>query len=57
LEDFGGELPNKGKEKADHGLVIMWQSLTENFTQPVAVFASKGPVKGPLQFKLRCRQN
>lgn len=23
LGDFGRELPNKGKEKADHGLVIM----------------------------------
>lgn len=24
----------------------MWQSLAENFTQPIAVFALKGPVKG-----------
>jgi hypothetical protein len=24
----------------------MWQSLADNFTQPIAVFASKGPIKG-----------
>lgn len=48
LEDFGDEVKEDCKEanKADHGLVLMWQSLAENFTQPIAVFASKGPVKG-----------
>jgi len=48
LEDFGDEVKGDCKEadKADHGLVLMWQSLAENFTQPIAVFASKGPVKG-----------
>lgn len=48
LEDFGGEVENKigSCEQADHGLVFMWQSLADNVTQPIAVFASKGPVKG-----------
>lgn len=46
LEDFGGELPSRETEKADHGLVFMWSSLADNFSQPIAVFASKGPVKG-----------
>lgn len=48
LEDFGDEIKTNSKdsEKADHGLVLMWQSLAECFTQPIAVFASKGPVKG-----------
>lgn len=46
LEDFGGELPSRDTEKADHGLVFMWSSLADSFTQPIAVFASKGPVKG-----------
>jgi len=36
----------KEADKADHGLVLMWRSLGDNFTQPIAVFASKGPVKG-----------
>lgn len=48
LEDFGGEIPNQGSEKADHELVIMWTSLSDNFIQTVAVFASKGSVKGML---------
>jgi len=26
----------------------MWQSLADNVTQPIAVFASKGPVKGKI---------
>ncbi|CAI6359919.1 unnamed protein product [Macrosiphum euphorbiae] len=48
LEDYGGEVPcEEGRDKkANHGLVFMWQSLAENFTQPIAVFASNGPVKG-----------
>lgn len=48
LEDFGGEVDNKAdsSELADHGLVFMWQSLGDNVTQPIAVFVSKGPVKG-----------
>lgn len=47
LEDFGGEIENKvnSSELADHGLVFMWESLGDDVPQPIAVFASKGPVK------------
>jgi len=47
LEDFGGEIENKvnSSELADHGLVFMWKRLGDDVTQPIAVFASKGPVK------------
>jgi len=31
---------------ADHGLVLMFQSLGSNITLPIGVFASKGSVKG-----------
>lgn len=37
-------------EKAIYGLVLMVQHLADNIHQPIAVFASKGPVKG--NFKL-----
>uniref|UniRef100_A0A0C9RM27 T_2 protein n=1 Tax=Fopius arisanus TaxID=64838 RepID=A0A0C9RM27_9HYME len=33
-------------QKADYGLVIMFQPLADTYTQPIAVFASKGSVKG-----------
>jgi len=48
LEDFGEEIESKkdSNKKANHGLVLMWQSLAESFVQPIAVFASHGPVKG-----------
>lgn len=51
-EDFGGEIESKvgSSELADHGLVFMWQSLADNITQPIAIFASKGPVKGLVTF-------
>lgn len=45
LEDFGGEV-DSSELKANHALVFMFQSLALNFTQPIAVFASHGPVKG-----------
>lgn len=45
LEDFGGEIKSSGL-KANHCLVFIFQSLSTNFSQPIAVFASKGPVKG-----------
>lgn len=50
LEDFGNEelVRKKSNLKANHGLVFMWQSLAENMIQPIAVFASAGPVKGSL---------
>jgi len=48
LEDCGDEIESKQESnlKANHGLVFMWQSLGENVAQPVAVFASHGPIKG-----------
>ncbi|XP_039310108.1 uncharacterized protein LOC120358794 isoform X2 [Solenopsis invicta] len=33
-------------EKATSGLVLMFQPLADKYTQPIAVFASRGPVKG-----------
>lgn len=35
LEDFGGEVKSIGL-KANHGLVFLFQSLSVNFTQPIA---------------------
>lgn len=54
LEDFGNEIESKkgSSELADHGLVLMWQSFADNVTQPIAVFASKGPVKGYIFIKI-----
>lgn len=46
LEDFGVEIDTEGTSKANHALVFMWQSLADNLVQPIAMFASKGPVKG-----------
>lgn len=43
LEDLGDDIINSDK-KADHGLVLMFQSLTQKFSQPIAVFASHGTV-------------
>lgn len=48
LEDFGDEFDVRKSKKANHGLVLMIQSLAENLHQPIAVFASNGPVKGNL---------
>jgi len=45
IENFGQDFETSGL-KANHGLVIMYQSLCANFSQPIAVFASRGPVKG-----------
>lgn len=39
-------------EQATHGLVLMFQSLADTYTQPIAVFASKNPVKGEELAKL-----
>lgn len=48
LEDYGGEIEtdNSQKKKANHTLVYMWQSLADNLVQPIAVFVTKGTVKG-----------
>lgn len=45
LEDLGDDFINSDK-KADHGLVLMFQSLTQKFSQPIAVFASHSTVPG-----------
>lgn len=45
IENFGQDFETSGL-KANYGLVIMYQSLCANFSQPIAVFASRGPVKG-----------
>lgn len=50
LEDFGEGFHSKTSDKANHALVLMVQSLTDSIHQPIAVFASKGPVKGDLRF-------
>jgi len=46
LEDFGGQIDTDGISKANHALMFMCQSLADNLVQPIAMFASKGPVKG-----------
>lgn len=48
LKDMGDEIQSgqNNNKNANQGLVLMWQSLCENMTQPIAVFASHGPVKG-----------
>jgi len=54
LIDFGedGMQSNNIEDQATHGLVFMFSSLCENFSQPFGVFASKGPVKGEELAKL-----
>ena len=48
LTDYGEDGPrgNNIDELASHGLVLMFQSLTEKYTQPIAVFASNKAVSG-----------
>lgn len=48
LTDFGNDGPQSCdiKEQATHGLVLQFQSLTDKYTQPIAVFASQSAVKG-----------
>lgn len=47
LTDFGDDGPqsNNIEDQATHGLVLMFQPLADSYTQPIAVFASKNPVK------------
>lgn len=52
LEDYGDEFKPKTLEKANHALVLMIQGLADRLHQPIAMFASKGPVKG--NYKLAC---
>lgn len=48
LIDFGddGFQSTDITDKANHGLVLMFQAINAEYTQPIAVFASKGPVTG-----------
>lgn len=46
LVDLGDDAEHNFKETADHGLVFLFQPLYDDYAQPVAVFASKGPVNG-----------
>lgn len=48
LTDFGddGLQSINIEDQATHGLILMFQPLADSYTQPIAVFASKNPVKG-----------
>lgn len=48
LVDFGeGEKQATNlDEKANHGLVLMFQPFADSYSQSIAVFASRGPVRG-----------
>lgn len=46
LEDFGQDFECRSNKKANHGFVLMIQSLADSLHQPIAVFASNGPIKG-----------
>ena len=53
LVEFGANEINAGiEDKADHGLVLMYQPLYDNYAQPIAVFTSKGPAAGAVFTKL-----
>ena len=53
LQDFGTNETEAGiTDKADHGLVLMFQPLYDNYSQPIAVFTSKGPTPGIVLAKL-----
>lgn len=48
LIDFGIDGPQATNldEKANYGLVFMLQSIADGYSQPIGVFASRGPVTG-----------
>ncbi|KAF0750453.1 Uncharacterized protein FWK35_00013683 [Aphis craccivora] len=58
--DFGKEdevcnqLPksNSLDDLDNHGLVLLFHPLADTYTQPIAVFASRGPIKGDTLVKL-----
>lgn len=54
LTDFSDDGPQSSniEEQATHGLVIMFQPLSDKYTQPIAVFASKNSVQGDELTKL-----
>lgn len=46
LTDYGDQAPSDISEKANHGLVFVFHPLMNSFTQPIAIFVSKGPTTG-----------
>lgn len=52
LVDFGDNKEKGIDEMADHRLVFVFQTLMGDFTQPIAVFASKGSTPGITLAKL-----
>lgn len=49
IQDFGSESSKTSKtsdKRANHALVFMFSSLADNLSQPVAVYAPKGPTNG-----------
>lgn len=54
LIDFGNEKEQcvDFSQKANHALVLMFHPLYDDYTQSIAVFASRGPVKGDVLAKL-----
>lgn len=47
-----GETSVAQDDFADHGLVFTFRSFGDNYSQPIAVFASKGPTKGAVLAQL-----
>lgn len=54
LTDFGQDEPQSTdiQDQAMHGFVLMYQSIASSYSQPIAVFALKNPVKGVKLAKL-----
>ncbi|KAF0682199.1 THAP-type domain-containing protein, partial [Aphis craccivora] len=53
FEDLGdGITSERYGEKADHGLVFLFRSLASSYSQPIAMFASKGPIPGKILAQL-----
>ena len=47
VADLGDNVPKDiNTQMADHALVLMFQPLYEDYSQPIAVFASNGPMPG-----------
>ncbi|KAH6925402.1 hypothetical protein HPB50_004948 [Hyalomma asiaticum] len=49
--DFG-EAARSSDELADHGLVFTFRAFGDSYSQPIAVFASKGPTRGTVLAQL-----
>ena len=52
LTDYGDGAAADISDQADYGLVILLQPLMDDYTQPIAVFTSKGPTGGVMLAKL-----